>query len=45
MSSYFRAISIDFDGTLTVDGPPSHAVLAAIDRVRAPSAACGACRS
>lgn len=35
MKSYFRAIAIDFDGTLTTDGPPSEAVLAAIDRVRA----------
>ena len=35
MSSYFRAIAIDFDGTLTADGPPSDAALAAIDRVRA----------
>lgn len=35
MSSYFRAIAIDFDGTLTVDGPPAERVLAAIDRARA----------
>lgn len=35
MSSYFRAIAIGFDGTLTAGGPPSDAVLAAIDRVRA----------
>jgi hypothetical protein len=35
MSSYFRAIAIDFGGALTVDGPPSDGVLAAIDRVRA----------
>ena len=35
MSSYFRAIAIDFDGTLTVDGPPADKVLAAIDGARA----------
>ena len=35
MSSYFRAIAIDFDGTLTAHGSPSESVLAAIDRVRA----------
>lgn len=34
MSSYFRAIAIDFDGTLAVDGPPTDVVRAAIDRVR-----------
>jgi hydroxymethylpyrimidine pyrophosphatase-like HAD family hydrolase len=35
MNSYFRAIAIDFDGTLTAHGTPSESVLAAIDRVRA----------
>lgn len=35
MSTYFRAIAIDFDGTLTAGGLPSDAVLAAIDQVRA----------
>lgn len=35
MNSYFRAIALDFDGTLTDGGPPSPVVLAAIDRVRA----------
>ena len=35
MSAYFRAIAIDFDGTLTAVGPPSDTVLQSIDRVRA----------
>lgn len=35
MSSYFRAIALDFDGTLTRAGAPSSAVLEAIRRVRA----------
>lgn len=38
MSSYFRAIALDFDGTLTRGGVPSCAVLEAIGRVRAKGA-------
>jgi hypothetical protein len=34
MNRYFRAVAVDFDGTLTDGGVPSEAALAAIDQAR-----------
>ncbi len=35
VSGYFRAVAVDFDGTLAGDGRPDPAVLGALDEVRA----------